>query len=81
MLFVIFPSKIVPEVLAAARSRPIAEVMSPSESATPNLYRWSVENFRLYFSPSKSYSSLLIWLEIWFPGFKIWGFGGFDPEM
>jgi hypothetical protein len=33
--------------------------------------------FFVYLSPFKSYSSVLIWLEIWHPGSKISGFWGF----
>ena len=31
----------------------------------------------VYLLPFKSYSSVLIWLEIWHPGSKILGFRGF----
>jgi hypothetical protein len=60
------------EVVLASRWRPEAKMMSPFDSPTPILYRLSVEIFRLL--PFKSYSCVFIWLEIWHPGSKIWGF-------
>jgi hypothetical protein len=32
--------------------------------------------FFIYLLPFKSYSRVFIWLEIWHPGSKIWGFLG-----
>jgi hypothetical protein len=48
---------------------------SPFDFPSPILYRRSVKIFRL--SSFKSYSSVLIWLEIWNSGWTIWDLWGF----
>jgi hypothetical protein len=70
-----------PELALAARWRRKAKMTSPFNSPTPILYRLSVENFLLCLSVQKLFMCMYL-LEIWHPGYKIWGFPmGLDPGM
>jgi hypothetical protein len=52
-----------------------AEMTSQFDFPIPILYRRSLKFF-VYLLPFKSYSSVLIWLEIWHLDSKIWRFRG-----
>ena len=65
--------KIGPEVVFAARWHSKTKMTSPFDSPIPILCRASVK-IVLYLLPFESYSSVLIWLEIWHYGSKIWEF-------
>ena len=70
--------KIGPQVVLAARWRPKAKWRHRS-ILRPRICVGCPLKFFVYLLPFKSYSSVLIWLEIWHPGSKIWGFRVFWP--
>jgi hypothetical protein len=68
-----------PEVVAAARRRPAAEISSPFDSQV-SLVGGQLEFF-VCLLPFKSYWTLLNWLEIWHSGSKTRNFSGFNYVM